>query len=140
YAHSELYRWERLCRRDQQDAERQDAFVPLLESTPPALEQPGCCSQTHPVVSVQRNGVSTMPAQPETPGQAEMPAQPEMSVILITPDSFETLRRTVGALRRQTVRDRLELVIVGPSIDRPAIVESEVVGFAGRHIVEIGVI
>jgi predicted dehydrogenase len=40
---------------------------------------------------------------------------PELSVVLITPDSFETLRRTVGHLVRQTAREKIELVIVAPA-------------------------
>ena len=39
----------------------------------------------------------------------------ELAVILITPDRYETIRRTVETLRAQTARDRLELVIVSPS-------------------------
>ena len=45
---------------------------------------------------------------------------PEMSVVIVTPDGYETIRRTVEHLRAQTVKDRLELVIVvhfdGPSV------------------------
>ncbi len=123
YAHSELYRWERLCRRDQQDAEKQNAFAPHFVPHPNYDELANAPPRD---ASIQKNGTSAMPAQPD------------MSVILITPDSFETLRRTVGALRRQTVRERIELVIVGPLADRLAIVESDLEGFAGRHIVEIG--
>jgi len=40
---------------------------------------------------------------------------PALAVILITPDRYETIRRTVEVLRAQTARDRLELVIVSPS-------------------------
>ncbi|MGQ0633376.1 MAG: glycosyltransferase [Planctomycetaceae bacterium] len=65
-------------------------------------------------------------------------ATAEMSVILITPDSYETIRRTVAALRRQTARDKLELVIVGPSHDRLTIVDSDLDCFAGHRLVEIG--
>jgi GT2 family glycosyltransferase len=129
YAHSELYRWERLCPQDQQDAEQQAAVPP---QSAPHPRHDGLAIAPRTDESVQNSGMSP------TPGQAEMPGQAEISVILITPDSYETLRRTVGALRRQTVRERLELVIVGPSTDRLAIVESELDGFAGRHIVEIG--
>jgi hypothetical protein len=143
YAHSELYRWERLCRRDQQDAEKQDAFAPQF-----ALHPKHGDLAIAPLAdeSVQKTGLGPtpgqveMPAQPDMPAEPEMPAQPEMSVILITPDTFETLRRTMGALRRQTVRERLELVIVGPSTDRLAIIESDLDGFAGRRIVEMGAI
>jgi hypothetical protein len=117
YAHSELYRWERLCVRDQQD---------LAESTAYVSKEPACGSPKDAAAFPQRTEVSAAPGQVE------------MSIILITPDSYETIRRTVGALRRQTVRERLELVIVGPSTDRLAIVESDLEGFAGRQIVEIG--
>jgi hypothetical protein len=41
--------------------------------------------------------------------------EPELSIILITPDSFGTIRQTVGTLARQTIRDRIELVIPAPS-------------------------
>lgn len=37
-----------------------------------------------------------------------------LSVVMISPDSFETIRTTATALRRQTVRDQLEIVVVGP--------------------------
>ena len=43
---------------------------------------------------------------------------PELSVILITPDTFDTLRRTIECLVRQTARDRLEVVIIAPTSAR----------------------
>ena len=62
---------------------------------------------------------------------------PAMSVVLPTPDTFETIRRTVDALRAQSIADRLELVIVAPSDDLP--VEQEAVeGFAGVQVVGVG--
>ena len=124
YAHSELYRWERLCVQDQQD------MFPSQVAPDPKCDQLANAPLTEE--SVQTNGMTA------AGGRAGMPRKAEMSVILITPDSFETLRRTMGALRRQTVRERLELVIVGPSTDRLAIAESDLEGFAGRRIVEIG--
>ncbi len=39
---------------------------------------------------------------------------PELSVILATPDRYETVRETVKHLERQTARDRLEVVFVAP--------------------------
>ena len=39
---------------------------------------------------------------------------PEMSAILVTPDTYETIRRTVAALAAQTGAERLELVVVAP--------------------------
>ena len=40
---------------------------------------------------------------------------PDLSVVLITPDSFETVRRTATCIVRQSVRSRIELVIVAPA-------------------------
>lgn len=47
---------------------------------------------------------------------------PALSVILPTSDDFSTIRQTVRALSRQTIADKLELVIVAPTdnIDVPA--------------------
>ncbi len=45
-------------------------------------------------------------------GRAQAPA---LSVIITTPDCFDTIRDLVGALRAQTARDALELVIVAPA-------------------------
>lgn len=44
-------------------------------------------------------------------------SSPEMSVIVVTPDYYETIRKTVAHLRAQSVRDQLELIIVAPSAD-----------------------
>ncbi|MGB7489783.1 MAG: hypothetical protein WBN62_05570, partial [Thermoanaerobaculia bacterium] len=37
-----------------------------------------------------------------------------LSVVMVSPDSFETIRTTAKALRRQTVCDQLEVLVVGP--------------------------
>lgn len=42
---------------------------------------------------------------------------PALSVVLVTPDRFETIRRTVGHLAAQAVRDRIEVVIVAPTLE-----------------------
>ena len=39
----------------------------------------------------------------------------ELSVVIVTPDCYETIGKTMGYLRAQTARDRLEIVIVAPS-------------------------
>jgi hypothetical protein len=44
-------------------------------------------------------------------------SQPELSVIVLTPDNYRTIHRTLAHLRAQTVRDRLELVIVAPAAE-----------------------
>jgi hypothetical protein len=63
---------------------------------------------------------------------------PELSVILVTPDRFETIRRTVSWLGAQAVRDRLELVIVAPSRQALELDEDELEGFQGFRVVEAG--
>jgi hypothetical protein len=55
--------------------------------------------------------------------------RPLLSVILPTCDDYSTIRRTVRALNRQTIRERIELVIVAP-VDDPAVPKDEVAGFA----------
>ena len=68
-----------------------------------------------------------------TPGRA-----PEMSVLIVTPDDYRTIRRTVRHLAAQTIRHRLELVVVAPSRDTLGLVEDEVEGFHGVRVVEVG--
>lgn len=63
---------------------------------------------------------------------------PELSVVVITPDDYETVRATVRALARQTVRDRIEVVFCAPSQARLALDEGDLEGFAGHQVVEIG--
>src|ERR1700738_5080573 len=62
----------------------------------------------------------------------------EMSVVLVTLDSFATIRKTVRHLLRQTVRDRLELVIVAPSRQALGLGDSDVRGFCAVQVVELG--
>lgn len=63
---------------------------------------------------------------------------PELSVVIATPDRYETIRKTIRHLRTQTVRDRLEVVIVAPSKDSLALDHAELDAFAGFQVVEIG--
>ena len=61
---------------------------------------------------------------------------PEMSVVIVT-DCYQTIRKTIRHLRAQTVRDRLEIVIVAPSADKLGIVESELKDFLQVRVVEV---
>jgi hypothetical protein len=70
-------------------------------------------------------------------GKAGELPRPDMSVILITPDRYETIRRVVEVLRGQTVRERLEIVIVGPSREQLGFPVSDLAGFAGYQVLEI---
>lgn len=63
---------------------------------------------------------------------------PEMSVVLVTRNPFRTIRKTVRYLSRQTLRDRLELLIVVPSRERLDLEDSEVQGFGAVQVVEVG--
>jgi len=44
-------------------------------------------------------------------------SSPEMSVVIVTPDRYETIRKTVQHLRAQTVNDRLEKIEA--ALDQP---------------------
>jgi glycosyltransferase involved in cell wall biosynthesis len=62
---------------------------------------------------------------------------PEMSVVMVTPDHYETVRKTIRYLREQTVKDRLEVVIVAPSADELGIDELELKDFPQVRVVEV---
>lgn len=61
-----------------------------------------------------------------------------MSVVIATPDCYETIRKTIGHLRAQTVKDRLEIVIVAPSRQTLDLDESELRDFHQYRVVEVG--
>ena len=63
---------------------------------------------------------------------------PEMSVIVITQDRYDTVRKTVRHLRAQNVRDRLEIVLVAPSVAQLGLDESELRDFLQYRVIEAG--
>ena len=63
---------------------------------------------------------------------------PDRSVLLVTPDDYQTIRRTVRHLSAQTVAERLELIIIAPSKDGLGLVAGEVGGFQRVRVVEVG--
>ncbi|HEV8712233.1 MAG TPA: glycosyltransferase [Candidatus Binatia bacterium] len=65
---------------------------------------------------------------------------PDLSVVIVTPDCYQTIRKTIRHLRAQTVKDRLEIVIVAPSADTLALEESELREFCQFRVVEVGMI
>jgi hypothetical protein len=70
----------------------------------------------------------------------EMPgtgAAPALSVVLITPDSFETVRRTAKCVVRQSVHDRIELIIVAPANAAIDIDHELVAPLAGVQVVRL---
>jgi glycosyltransferase involved in cell wall biosynthesis len=62
---------------------------------------------------------------------------PAMSVVVITPDRYETVRKTVRHLRAQNVKDQLEIVLVAPSGSDLRPDESEMREFLRYRVVEV---
>jgi hypothetical protein len=66
------------------------------------------------------------------------PATPDISVVLVTPDRYETVRKTIRHLRAQTVKDRLELLLVAPSAKDLALDESATRDFVWFRVIAVG--
>jgi GT2 family glycosyltransferase len=62
----------------------------------------------------------------------------EMSVIVVTPDNYETIRKTILRLRAQSVRGLLEVVIVAPSANDLRLDDSDLSEFHQVRVVEVG--
>lgn len=65
---------------------------------------------------------------------------PELSVVIVTPDDFATINNTMGCLMNQTVKDKMEIVIVAPSADCINPHNSETVDFPWVKVVEVGTV
>jgi hypothetical protein len=63
------------------------------------------------------------------------PAKPSLSAILWTPDTYQTIRRTVAALRKQTFRDQIEVILAGPSASALDGAELDLEGFAAHQLI-----
>ena len=61
-----------------------------------------------------------------------------MSVVLITPDCYETIGLTIAHLLAQSVRDQLEIVIVAPSADKIEADRGALAAFHSFQVVEFG--
>jgi len=61
-----------------------------------------------------------------------------MSVVIVTPDHYQTIRKTIQHLRAQSVRDRLEIVIGAPSRETLGLIESDLQAFHSYKIAEVG--
>ena len=68
----------------------------------------------------------------------DRPTFPAMSVVLITPDHYDAIRKTVRHLRAQTVKNCLELIIVTPLADNLNLDESELQDFCQFRVAEVG--
>ena len=67
-----------------------------------------------------------------TPSSA---VRPDLSVVLITPDTFETIRRTTTCIARQSASRRVELLIVAPESATIDVDEALVAPLAGVQVV-----
>ena len=63
---------------------------------------------------------------------------PDMSVVIVTPDRYQTIRKTVRHLRAQTAASRLEIVVVAPRREGLGLLESEFDPFHSLRVVEVG--
>ena len=63
---------------------------------------------------------------------------PEMSVVVVSLDSYERIRLTIAALRAQTAKRRLEIVIVAPSREGLNLDEADLQKFLSFQVVEVG--
>ncbi|MCA1815659.1 MAG: glycosyltransferase [Acidobacteria bacterium] len=63
---------------------------------------------------------------------------PAMSVVVVTPDRYATVRRTIKRLRAQKVCAQLELLLVAPSAEGLELDESEVRAFLRHKVVAVG--
>lgn len=65
---------------------------------------------------------------------------PTMSVVIATPDCYETIRTTIRHLRTQTVKDQLEIILVAPAASMVDLDESELAVFCRVHVVEVAAV
>ncbi len=65
-------------------------------------------------------------------------ASPDMSVVVVSLDRYERIRLTVAALRGQTARRQLEIVIVAPSREGLNLNEADLQEFLSYQVVEVG--
>ena len=70
--------------------------------------------------------------------QGKPSATPALSAIVVVPDAYETVRRTMGCLRAQTVAEQVEIVIVAPSRQQIGLDERDLACFHSWQVVEAG--
>lgn len=63
---------------------------------------------------------------------------PSLSVIFVTPGSFEAIRGSIDHVRAQNVRDRIEAVIAAPSETELGLDSTALEGFWGWQVVPVG--
>ena len=66
--------------------------------------------------------------------------EPALSAIVVIPDSYDTVRCTMGHLQVQTAVEQIEIVFVGPTHKQLGLDESELECFHSWQVVEVGVV
>jgi len=68
------------------------------------------------------------------------PHDPDLSVVVVAPNRYENIRKTIRHLRGQTVRERLEIIMVMPSADGLGVDADAFEDFLRVRVVEAGTI
>lgn len=64
--------------------------------------------------------------------------RPALAAIVVIPDTYDTVRRTMSHLKAQTAAKRIEIILVVPSQQQLELDESELTCFHSWHVVEVG--
>lgn len=88
----------------------------------------------------------TSPNRPKSRNDVERKSQgmnvrassPKLSVIVITPDTYSSVRTYVLSLAQQTVRHMIEVVLCAPDREKLNLDEDDLTAFAGYQTVEVG--
>ncbi len=98
-------------------------------------------ADTHcPVVVKQGSVASSLPAGTSLENAIPAPTKriPVLSVVVGTPDTFDTPRLLLKFLAAQTIADQIEIVLVAPSAEWLRLDEEALQPFAAYKIIEIG--
>ena len=68
------------------------------------------------------------------------PAEPALAAIVVIPDTYDTVRRTISHLQAQSAADQIEIIFVAPSHQQLGLDESELTCFHSWHVVEVGTV
>jgi hypothetical protein len=66
--------------------------------------------------------------------------EPELAAIVVIPDTYDAVRRTMSCLKAQTAAKQMEVILVVPSLEQCDLDESELNCFHSWQVVEIGAI
>jgi hypothetical protein len=72
--------------------------------------------------------------------QDKCATEPTLAAIVVVPDTYDTVRRTMSHLKAQTVAEQVEVILVAPSYQQLQLDESELACFHSWQVVEVGVV